>query len=364
MEAGIEMRQWGGFFSLRWDQTRQMGMEVHLIFRRGQGLGEYPIGGNHNLFQKCISSFSPAPSPPPPPPHSPQQIMSITKELLLFFPCSLLALCVYFYLAGLNRKRPNLPPGCGGWPLIGETFAYLKPHPATTSGLFMEHHIKRYGKIYRSNLFGEPTIVSADVGLNRFILQNEGRLFECSYPKSIGGILGKWSMLVLVGEMHQRMRMISLNFLSSARLRAVLLPEVERQTIMAIASWKDGAIFSAQEEAKKFTFNLMAKNIMSMEPGEGETEMLRREYITFMKGVVSAPLNFPGTPYWKALKAFGANADLRWKNQMNLRLHLPCPVTPQGAKPARLACFDFRLCPSSSRYVSLPAVCNRHGRAK
>ncbi|KAK8923824.1 Cytochrome P450 90B1 [Platanthera zijinensis] len=229
--------------------------------------------------------------------------MSITKELLLFFPSSLLALCVYFYLAGLNRKRPNLPPGCGGWPLIGETFAYLKAHPATTSGRFMEHHIKRYGKIYRSNLFGEPTIVSADVGLNRFILQNEGRLFECSYPKSIGGILGKWSMLVLVGEMHQRMRMISLNFLSSARLRAVLLPEVERQTIMAIASWKDGAIFSAQEEAKKFTFNLMAKNIMSMEPGEAETEMLRREYITFMKGVVSAPLNFPGTPYWKALKS-------------------------------------------------------------
>ena len=52
----------------------------------------------------------------------------------------------------------------------------------------------------------------------------------------------------------------------------------------------------------QFTFNLMAKNIMSMNPGEPETEKLRREYITFMKGVVSAPLNFPGTPYWKALK--------------------------------------------------------------
>ena len=52
----------------------------------------------------------------------------------------------------------------------------------------------------------------------------------------------------------------------------------------------------------QFTFNLMAKNIMSMDPGEEETERLRLEYITFMKGVVSAPLNFPGTAYWKALK--------------------------------------------------------------
>ncbi|XP_020702495.1 cytochrome P450 90B2 [Dendrobium catenatum] len=229
--------------------------------------------------------------------------MSILKELLLLSPSALLALFIFFYLARCKRKHPNLPPGSRGFPLLGETFGYLKPHSATTIGKFMELHINRYGKIYRSNLFGEPTIVSADAGLNRFILLNEGRLFECSYPKSIGGILGKWSMLVLVGEMHQSMRMISLNFLSSARLRTVLLPEVERQTLMVMASWKEGVAFSAQEEVKKFTFNLMAKNIMSLEPGEPETEKLRREYITFMKGVVSAPLNLPGTSYWKALKS-------------------------------------------------------------
>ena len=61
----------------------------------------------------------------------------------------------------------------------------------------------RYGKIYKSNLFGGPAIVSADAGLNRFILQNDGKLFEISYPKSIRDILGKWSMLVLVGDMTQ-----------------------------------------------------------------------------------------------------------------------------------------------------------------
>jgi len=111
--------------------------------------------------------------------------------------------------------------------------------------------ICRYGKIYKSNLFGEPTIVSADAGLNRFILQSEGRLFECSYPRSIGGILGKWSMLVLVGDMHRNMRSISLNFLSHARLRSHLLKEVEKQTLLVLSSWKENCTFSAQDEAKK-----------------------------------------------------------------------------------------------------------------
>lgn len=246
---------------------------------------------------------------------------SITSELLFFLPFILLALLTFYTTTvarchGIHRwrrekkKRPNLPPGARGWPFIGETYGYLRAHPATSIGHFMDQHIARYGKIYRSSLFGERAVVSADAGLNRYILQNEGRLFECSYPRSIGGILGKWSMLVVVGDPHREMRAISLNFLSSARLRAVLLPEVERYTLLVLRTWPPSysspAVFSAQHEAKKFTFNLMAKNIMSMDPGEEETERLRREYITFMKGVVSAPLNFPGTAYWKALKSRAA----------------------------------------------------------
>ncbi|KAL2520561.1 Cytochrome [Forsythia ovata] len=200
-------------------------------------------------------------------------------------------------------KRATRTSGNMGWPFLGETIAYLKPYTATTIGKFMEEHISRYGKIYKSHLFGEPTIVSADAGLNRFILQNEGKLFECSYPRSIGGILGKWSMLVLVGDMHRDMRTISLNFLSNARVRTHLLKEVEKHTLLVLGSWIENSIICAQDEAKKFTFNLMAEHIMSLKPGKPETEQLKKEYITFMKGVISAPLNFPGTAYRKALQS-------------------------------------------------------------
>ncbi|KAL5557275.1 hypothetical protein UlMin_039511 [Ulmus minor] len=225
------------------------------------------------------------------------------SELIFCLLPSILALVLFFILIKRKQKRHNLPPGNMGWPFLGETLGYLKPYSATTVGEFMEQHISRYGKIYKSNLFGEPTIVSADAGLNRFILQNEGRLFECSYPRSIGGILGKWSMLVLVGEMHRDMRIISLNFLSHARLRTHLMREVVKHTLLVLSTWKENCVFSAQDEAKKFTFNLMAKHIMSLDPGVPETEQLKKEYITFMKGVVSPPLNFPGTAYRKALQS-------------------------------------------------------------
>lgn len=228
------------------------------------------------------------------------------SDVTFYFLSSILSLLIFiFFLIKTKHAKPklNLPPGRMGWPFIGETIGYLKPYSATTIGKFMEQHIARYGKIYKSNLFGGPTIVSADAGLNRFILQNEGKLFECSYPSSIGGILGKWSMLVLVGDMHRDMRNISLNFLCHARLRTHLLKEVEKHSRLVVSSWKEKTTFAAQDEAKKFTFNLMAEHIMSLQPGKIETENLKKEYVTFMKGVVSAPLNFPGTAYWRALKS-------------------------------------------------------------
>lgn len=56
----------------------------------------------------------------------------------------------------------------------------------------------------------------------------------------------------------------------------------------------------------------MAKHIMSLDPGEDETEKLKKEYITFMKGVVSLPLNFPGTAYRRALQVRLIHARLIW----------------------------------------------------
>ncbi|KAG5069128.1 hypothetical protein JHK85_001505 [Glycine max] len=111
-----------------------------------------------------------------------------------------------------------------GWPFLGETIGYLNLYPAVTLGEFMENHIAR-----------------------------------------------KWSMLVLVGDMHKEMRNISLNFLSNAKLQTHLVKEVERHALLIINSWNNNSTFSALQEAKKFTFNFMEKRIMSLEPGNPET---------------------------------------------------------------------------------------------
>ena len=109
----------------------------------------------------------------------------------------------------------------------------------------------RYGKVFKSHLFGSPAIVSCDPELNAFVLRNENRLFECSYPKSIRGILGSSCLLVVVGDVHKRLRSQALNFISAAKSNHDFLMDIERNALLVINSWKDKQTVIFCEESRK-----------------------------------------------------------------------------------------------------------------
>ncbi|GMP41588.1 LOW QUALITY PROTEIN: hypothetical protein CsSME_00011634 [Camellia sinensis var. sinensis] len=49
----------------------------------------------------------------------------------------------------------------------------------------MDRRRHMYGKVFKSHLFGSPTIVSTDAEVSRFVLQSDGKAFVPSYPKSL-----------------------------------------------------------------------------------------------------------------------------------------------------------------------------------
>ncbi|CAN1127899.1 Cytochrome P450 724B1 [Linum perenne] len=202
------------------------------------------------------------------------------------------------------HHHTNLPKGSFGWPLLGETLAFLNPHPSTSIGTFLHYHCSRYGKVFRSHLFFSPTVVSCDEELNYFILQNEGKLFQCSYPTQIRGILGDFSMLVTIGDTHRRLRSVALSLVNVTKSKPEFLHDVEMAAIRILKSWvgKQQVLFI--EEARKFTFNVIVKQVLGLTPEDPVTTRLLDDFLTFMKGLISLPLYVPGTPYAKAVQAF------------------------------------------------------------
>ncbi|PIA51545.1 hypothetical protein AQUCO_01100417v1 [Aquilegia coerulea] len=202
------------------------------------------------------------------------------------------------------KKQPkNIPPGSMGWPLLGETLGYLKPHQSNSIGTFLQDHCSRYGKVFKSHLFCCPTIVSCDYELNMFILQNEEKLFQCSYPKAIHGILGQLSLLVVVGDVHKKLRSFAVSFASTCKGRPDYFHNIEKLAILTMEPWKTRKEIIFCHEAKKFTFNLILKQILSMDLDDPLASKILEDFTFFMEGLISLPLNLPGSRYAKALKA-------------------------------------------------------------
>ncbi|XP_020082818.1 cytochrome P450 90B1-like [Ananas comosus] len=215
-----------------------------------------------------------------------------------------IAIVVAQSLKSYRKKRnPMFPPGPMGWPLVGSFFSFYKPRPLSSLGGFMEQNLSRYGKVFSMNLFGEMMVVSADVELNRYVMQNEMRLFRNNLPAHIHRLIGDFALVMLIGDVYRHKKAIIVPFINMFRQQADFVRYIEHLAKGLMASSNKGGIIYVREFATKFSFYVVAKKAMGLTPEDPEAEQLLRDYVTFYKGLYAAPINFPGSMYRKALKA-------------------------------------------------------------
>lgn len=162
----------------------------------------------------------------------------------------------------------------------------------------------RYGRVFKSHLFGSPTIISCELELNTFILQNEGRLFQSSYPKPVKSILGDLSLMIVHGELHKKLRSVEVEFINSFKSRPDFIAHIQKLSASLMESWAGKQQIHLFKEAKAFSFNVMLKCLFDMAPGDPLAVKLFQHFLTFMEGFVSLPLNLPGTTFAKAMKVW------------------------------------------------------------
>jgi len=103
-----------------------------------------------------------------------------------------------------NQTNASLttPPGNLGLPVIGETIAFLRESD------FAKKRHQKYGSIFKTRLFGKPTILIKGAEANQFVLTNENKYFTATWPPSTRILLGKLSLAVRTGHEHRQRRKI------------------------------------------------------------------------------------------------------------------------------------------------------------
>ncbi|KAG5608865.1 hypothetical protein H5410_020146 [Solanum commersonii] len=189
-----------------------------------------------------------------------------------------------------------LPPGSMGFPFIGETLQLILPSHSLDLPPFLKNRIKKYGQMFKTNIAGRPVIISADPEFNSFILKQDGKLVET------------WSLDTFAEVFEQNThssrkytRHLTLNHFGVEALKEKLLPQMENFINLVLEKWSSHESLEVKSAAIKMTVDFAAKQIFSGDL-ENAPFNISDMFRDLVEGLMSFPINLPGTSHHKCLK--------------------------------------------------------------
>ncbi|XP_010487143.1 PREDICTED: 3-epi-6-deoxocathasterone 23-monooxygenase [Camelina sativa] len=201
-----------------------------------------------------------------------------------------------------HSQESKFPQGSLGWPVLGETIEFVSSAYSNHPESFMDKRRLLYGRVFKSHIFGTATIVSTDAEVNRAVLQSDSTAFVPFYPKTVRELMGKSSILLINGSSQRRFHGLVGSFLKSPLLKAQIVRDMHKYLSESMDLWSEDQPVLIQDVSKTVAFKVLAKALISVEKGD-ELEELKKEFEQFISGLMSLPINFPGTQLHRSLQA-------------------------------------------------------------
>jgi cytochrome P450 len=192
--------------------------------------------------------------------------------------------------------RKPAPAGTDGLPLLGETLAFAK-NPFR----FVDERLKAHGRIFRSRVLGRKTVVVAGPDAAGRFIDPADVMREGAMPPHIQELFGGRSLPLLDGEEHVARKRAVLEAFTRPAL-ASYIPGIEESVERSLAAWAGAGEIRWIDEMKRLSIEVICAAILGMSPGDS-MDGLRRDYGLVTGGFATLPIDLPGTPYRKALRA-------------------------------------------------------------
>lgn len=186
-----------------------------------------------------------------------------------------------------------LPPGSFGLPVVGETISFLgDPN-------FAEKRHKQYGPVFKTHLFGRPTVMMIGADANRFLLTHENQHFSITWPYSTKVLLGPASLAVQTGGEHMKRRKL-LSQAFQPRALSGYISGMESITYRYLKKWERLGTLTWYPELRQYTFDVACKLLVGRDSSsDSEFGELFEEWCN---GLFTIPIRLPWTRFSRALR--------------------------------------------------------------
>ncbi|XP_024005628.1 cytochrome P450 708A2 isoform X2 [Eutrema salsugineum] len=209
-----------------------------------------------------------------------------------------LKLCHCIYQWSNPKCNGKLPPGSMGFPIIGETFQFMKLHDALQFSAFVKERIPRHGPVFRTSLLGGKVIISMDNELNMEIAKTT-RI--PGVPKSITRLFGDNNLFVQSIESHKHVRSLTFQLLGSQGLKLRIMRDIDLLTRQYMEEGARKGFLDVKETLSKILIECLAKKVMGDLEPEAAKE-LALCWRNFLSGWFRFPFNFPGMGVYNMMK--------------------------------------------------------------
>ncbi|KAK8548530.1 hypothetical protein V6N12_061442 [Hibiscus sabdariffa] len=211
----------------------------------------------------------------------------------------------WYYVIRLGKKKhSSLPPGDMGWPFVGNMISFLRAFRSQDPDSFINNLVRRYGRtgIYRTSLFGNPSVIVCSPELSRKILTDDER-FEVGYPSSLTKLIGKKSLHGVSNSEHRRLRKLLVPGINGHEALSMYIGYIQDIVISSLEEWAhNSSPIEFLTEWKKISFNVITKIFIGS--ADSISQSMTDHYGVMLEGAFSPlPIDVPGFPFHRALEA-------------------------------------------------------------
>ncbi|OMP12373.1 Cytochrome P450 [Corchorus capsularis] len=204
----------------------------------------------------------------------------------------------------------NLPPGRKGLPYAGETLEFASASRSGCPEKFIRERSGKYSAdVFRTSLLGEDMAIFCGAAGNKFLFTSQNKYVTSWWPKGL--------VKPFMGDFDNQQDQAAKLHLPS--VLPLLKPDSLKQytPIMDMMAkehlhkywWSPNPNPNNEQQviqvfplSKKYTFALACRLFMSVED-EQEVENLATPFVLATAGLVSVPIDLPGTTFHRAIKA-------------------------------------------------------------